>query len=142
MSKRALRGAELLASVVSNVQPDVNPLESIEGVEAAVEQAVPSSSPEAPSEKKSSVSTRTQEPVMVLEVVRIEGKEGKVFYRALTNKGIFFVEGKVPEKFPCLGFLETRVTEDGKTYRTVYITSTSPREFRRYARFLGEFFGE
>jgi hypothetical protein len=78
---------------------------------------------------------------MILQVVRIQGKDGRVFYRAATDKGVFFLEGKVPEQYPCPGLLETRVTEDGKTYHTVYAVWFSRKDFRQQSKFRDEIFG-
>jgi hypothetical protein len=92
-------------------------------------------------EKKPSTKSRTHTPVIVFGVIEIVRKGGRVFHRALTNKGVFFVEGNVPKKFPCLGILETRVTE-WRTYQTVYITGTgiTVEEFRKYEKWLAEEF--
>jgi hypothetical protein len=91
--------------------------------------------------KKPATAGRTSESVMILQVVRIEGKDGRVFYRAATDKGVFFLEGKVPEQCPCPGLLETRVTEDGKTYHTVYAVWFSRKDFRQQSKFRDEIFG-
>jgi hypothetical protein len=117
-----------------NIQRNANRSPQAAGEE--VERAIGEASPSA--ERKGGTISRTQEPVTVFKVVKIDGKEGKVFYRALTNKGVFFADGDIPKKFPCIGFLETRVTER-RTYQTVYITGITASELRSYEKWLEEF---
>jgi hypothetical protein len=134
MEKHAKSNRASAIDALFNAQRNANRSPQAAGEE--VEHAIGEASPSA--ERKGGTISRTQEPVTVFKVVKIDGKGGKVFYRALTTMGIFFAEGDIPENFPCFGILETRVTEDGNTYQTVYITGVTSKDVKREVNFLGK----
>jgi len=159
MKNRANLKGTSLPSSMSDVQSNDNflPEDVITGIEQAMlsgDFLVPegssgeqghadneaSSSVESPSTGKKSVTvSRTHKPVVVLGVIDVTKKDGRVFHLALTTKGVFFVGGEVPKEFPCYGFLEKRVADDGSVYKTVYISPAKVEQVKKYSNLLNIF---